>query len=68
MAGHVSIERDAKAQRVVESHFPETIFFDDIVDFSRQQVEELAFKFSNVGLVLIGAGPPCQGVSGLNAD
>ena len=24
--------------------------------------------FGNVGLLLIGAGPPCQGVSGLNAD
>ena len=68
MAGHVSIERDRKAQRVVESHFPETIFFEDIVTFSRQDVEALALKFSNVGLVLVGAGPPCQGVSGLNAD
>ena len=58
MAGHISIEKDAKAQRVVESHFPETIFFDDIVDFLRQQVEELPLKFSNVGLILIGAGPP----------
>ena len=68
MAGHISIERDPKAQRVVESHFPETIFFNDIVAFSRQDVEALALKFSNVGLVLVGAGPPCQGVSGLNAD
>lgn len=26
-----------------------------------------ALKFQNVGLILVGAGPPCQGVSGLNA-
>eukprot|EP00435_Cladocopium_sp_Y103_P047812 s309_g14.t1 len=30
-------------------------------------VRTWAQKFTQVGLVLIGAGPPCQGVSGLNA-
>lgn len=48
MAGHVSVERDSKAQRIVESHFPDTLFFDDIVEFSRQDVEALALKFSSV--------------------
>ena len=30
-------------------------------------VQSWALRFSHVALVLIGAGPPCQGVSGLNA-
>ena len=31
-------------------------------------VKSWSLKFSQVGLVLLGAGPPCQGVSGLNAS
>lgn len=31
-------------------------------------MKEWACRYSQVGLVIIGAGPPCQGVSGLNAD
>ena len=68
MAGHVSIEKDPKGRRVVESFFPETEFFDDVVEFGADEVAQLALKYSNVGVVLVGAGPPCQGVSGLNAD
>ena len=68
MAGHVSIEKDSKCRRVVESFFPETEFFEDVCAFEEERVKALALKFSNVGLVLVGAGPPCQGVSGLNAD
>ena len=68
MAGHVSIEKDPKGHRVVESFFPETEFFDDVVEFGAEQVAALALKYSNVGVVLVGAGPPCQGVSGLNVD
>ena len=44
------------------------LFFEDIRNFGADQVRDIALKFSNVGLVIIGAGPPCQGVSGLNAD
>ena len=68
MAGHVSIEKDPKGHRVVESYFPETDFFEDVVEFGPEQVAELALKYSNVGVVLVGSGPPCQGVSGLNAE
>ena len=68
MAGHVSIEKDPHGRRVVESFFPETDFFEDVVDFGQEEISGLALKYSNVGVVLIGAGPPCQGVSGLNAD
>lgn len=38
------------------------------MSFGAEQVATLALKYSNVGVVLVGAGPPCQGVSGLNAD
>ena len=68
MAGHVSIEKDPKARRVVESWFPDTSFYEDVVTFGANEVQALAFKHSNVGVVLLGAGPPCQGVSGLNFD
>ena len=68
VAGHVSVEQDAKGRRVVESWFPGSIFFEDVRGFQEAEIAELALEFSNVGLVLIGAGPPCQGVSGLNAD
>ena len=68
MAGHVSIEMDPRCRRVVESFFPETEFHGDVCAFGEVQVQALALQYSNVGLILVGAGPPCQGVSGLNAD
>ena len=68
VAGHVSVEKDPRGRRVVESWFPDTTFFEDILEFGEEQVQDLALKYSNVGLVIIGAGPPCQGVSGLNYD
>lgn len=37
-------------RRVVESFFPETVFYEDAV--GREQVTQLALKFSNVGVVL----------------
>lgn len=36
------------------------------VDFDL--VRSWSLRFSSVGIVLLGGGPPCQGVSGLNAD
>ena len=68
VAGHVSVELDPKGRRVVESWFPGTRFFEDVKEFGESQIAELSLEFSNVGVVLVGAGPPCQGVSGLNAD
>lgn len=53
MAGHVSIEKDPKGRRVVESYFQETEFFDDVVTFGQKEVDELALKYSNVGVVLV---------------
>ena len=68
VAGHVSIEQSPEARRVVESFFPDTIFVDDVAKVDFEMVTQWALRFPGVGLVLVGAGPPCQGVSGLNAD
>ena len=37
-------------------------------EVAEEMVRSWAGKFSQVGLVVLGAGPPCQGVSGLNAS
>eukprot|EP00435_Cladocopium_sp_Y103_P063896 s76_g25.t1 len=65
--GHVSVEVSKAAQRVVESKFPNTITVDGVQNVTWEEVKSWARRFSQVGVVLLGAGPPCQGVSGLNA-
>ena len=66
--GYVSVEKQAHARRVVESHFPDVVCFEDVCLLSSSEIKQLAARFSQAALVLIGAGPPCQGVSGLNVD
>ena len=68
MAGHVSVEKSPEGRRVVESAFADTIFVEDVTLVDQDMVSAWAGRFSQVGLILLGAGPPCQGVSGLNAD
>ena len=68
VAGHISIEKNAEAQRVVEANFPDAEHFPDVEEITEDVVCSWSLKYSNVGLVLVGSGPPCQGVSGLNAD
>lgn len=68
VAGHVSVEREETARRVVEAYFPNTIFHTDGTTLDADFVRNLSLRFPSVGLVLLGAGPPCQGVSGLNAS
>ena len=68
VAGHISVEKDPGARRVVEHHFPGTIHYPDIVEVKEKDVKAWALAFGQVQLVLIGAGPPCQGVSGLNSQ
>ena len=68
MAGHISVESSDEARRVVESYFPDTIFISDVNAVTDEMVKEWSLRFSGAGIVLVGAGPPCQGVSGLNAD
>jgi site-specific DNA-cytosine methylase len=67
VVGHISVEKDDHAARVVEARFPNTIRVTTVEDIDEKMVQSWALKFSQAALVLIGAGPPCQGVSGLNA-
>eukprot|EP00438_Fugacium_kawagutii_P029122 Skav233719 [mRNA] locus=scaffold2120:365768:377109:+ [translate_table: standard] len=67
VSGHISIEKSAEASRVVESKFPNTTFVSNVEDVTEEMVKSWSLQHSQVGLVAIGAGPPCQGVSGLNA-
>ncbi len=66
--GHISVEVDQHASRVVESQFPETEKVDDVASVDFDMVHRWSGRYSQASLILIGAGPPCQGVSGLNAD
>eukprot|EP00438_Fugacium_kawagutii_P004931 Skav200617 [mRNA] locus=scaffold2029:3408:6608:+ [translate_table: standard] len=68
VAGHISIEQNVAAQRVVEANFGDVIQVDNVLSVDFEMVQSWALKFSSVGLVVVGAGPPCQGVSGLNSD
>ena len=68
VAGHLSVEKEPTGRRVVEAFFPDTIFHDDVTTVDDKMVKGLAMRFPSVPLILIGAGPPCQGVSGLNAS
>ena len=68
VAGHISVERLPEASRVVESQFPGTLFVDNVESVDFDMVKTWSQTFSQVSVVLLGGGPPCQGVSGLNAS
>ena len=68
VGGYVSVEISPEANRVVESFFPEVVCVGDVASVTNEVVLGWRLRFANVGLVLLGAGPPCQGVSGLNSD
>ena len=66
--GHVAVEQSKEATRVVESAFPNILKVEDVALVDSAMVKGWALKFSQASLVILGAGPPCQGVSGLNAS
>lgn len=65
--GHVSVEKQVAGRTVVEYHFPNTVRVEDVNMVDESVVKGWSLKFGQVALVLIGGGPPCQGVSKLNA-
>lgn len=67
VAGHLSVEKEGTGRRAVEAFFPDSIFHEDVKSVDETLVKSLSLRFPSVSLVLIGVGPPCQGVSGLNA-
>ena len=66
--GHISVEKHEPAQRVVESHYPGTVVVNDVTEVDEDMVHKWSTMFSQCTLVILGGGPPCQGVSGLNYD
>ena len=68
VAGHISVEVNPEASRVLESRFPGTLFVSQVEEVNAEMVKQWSCQFTQVGLVVLGAGPPCQGVSGLNVD
>eukprot|EP00435_Cladocopium_sp_Y103_P041108 s1479_g11.t1 len=68
MAGHISVECNTYANRVLEAAFPGSRHVHSVQDVTPEEVSQWACEYSSVGVVLIGAGPPCQGVSQLNVD
>lgn len=67
VSASVSIESCPKAARVVRSFLPSVLHFDDVNNFSLEDVKKLARDFPRTEHILLCGGPPCQGVSGLNA-
>ena len=68
MSGHISSEVSKEGNRVVEAHFPDSTFVGKVEDINEDTVRTWACQHTNVGVVVVGGGPPCQGVSGLNVD
>ena len=68
VAGYVSAEISEDARRVVESWFPEVRHIVDVKDIDENEVSSWCLLYPGVSAVILGAGPPCQGVSGLNSD
>eukprot|EP00438_Fugacium_kawagutii_P018578 Skav220209 [mRNA] locus=scaffold2858:239229:240881:+ [translate_table: standard] len=66
--GHISVEVLDAAHRVVEGHFPGTEFVAGVDLVDEEMVRRWSTKYSQTSLAILGAGPPCQGVSGLNGD
>ena len=68
LVGSVAVEPDPQANRVTRTHFPQTEIIDCIKTITLEVVEEWARKYAGCKIVLLTGGPPCQGVSGLNAS
>ena len=65
---HISVEKESAASRVVEAAFPGTVIVTDVNLVDETMIREWSLTYSQASLIILGAGPPCQGVSGLNAD
>eukprot|EP00438_Fugacium_kawagutii_P022473 Skav232359 [mRNA] locus=scaffold2646:533467:535827:+ [translate_table: standard] len=65
---HIAVEPRKPAQRVVEAHYPGTEQVESVELVDSQLVKSWSLKYSQCSAVVLGSGPPCQGVSGLNAD
>ena len=68
VVGHISVEKQEAGHRVVEYHFPGSVLLNDVAAITEKDVRGWSLQYGQVDMVLLGGGPPCQGVSGLNAS
>ena len=68
VGGYISVESNPVANWVVEAHYPGVLCVQDVALVDEEMVHSWSLKFSQCTLIIIGGGPPCQGVSGLNSD
>ena len=68
VCGHISVEPNSHAQRTLEANFSETEHVSSVQEVDDELVLKWSLRYSGASIVIIGAGPPCPGVSGLNAD
>ena len=68
LLGHIAVEKNQEARRVTEARYPASLVWEDVSTVDAEVVKGWSTHFSQASLIVIGAGPPCQGVSGLNAD
>ena len=64
VVGYVSVEQHEPARRVVESHYPGVLHYDDVRAIDEAIIKEWSAKFSPTSLVIIGAGPPAKESAG----
>ena len=62
--GHISVEKDPGAQKVVEAHYPGTICVSDVELVDSNMVKEWSARFSQCDLVILGGGPPVRESAG----
>ena len=63
--GYIAVEKSPSSRRVVECNFPSCVFYEDVQDITKEKVQHWAANHPTVSAVLLGGGPPCQGVAGL---
>ena len=67
LAGYVAVEKDPCGRKALESHYPNCTLVEDVFDITQDLVQKWAALYPNCLAVLVAGGPPCQGVSSLNA-
>ncbi len=67
VAGHMSVEMNPEAQRVVIRARPAVAHYEDVKHFGKAQLMEARRKLMRIEVIVFTNGAPCQDVSGLNA-
>jgi site-specific DNA-cytosine methylase len=68
VCGYVSVESDSRCRKVVSTHHPGVLHIENVELVDLDEVKKWALSFGNASHVLLTAGAPCVGVSGLNSN